>query len=177
MRIYLSLNKTQDKSDKSDSLRMPLVIVPNTLRLARSSTLMTDFKERLAKAKDKLNDKIWLMNVSWMAELYEYDDLDQLTECSLLRLEQFMIDNKEDFLSCDSGPHVVGDIINVLYWALKTRKKDVSIPHDDSIFNIDIEPTCLSELSDEEYDALTSKSKIPSPPLQPHDGCKFCNLE
>ena len=170
MRIYLSLNKTQDKSDKSDSLRMPLVIVPNTLRLARSSTLMTDFKERLAKAKDKLNDKIWLMNVSWMAELYEYDDLDQLTECSLLRLEQFMIDNKEDFLSCDSGPHVVGDIINVLYWALKTRKKDVSIPHDDAIFDTDI--PIPPPLSQEEYDAI----KWPEIP-QAYDGCKFCNLE
>ena len=53
MRIYHSLNKTQDKSDKSDSLRMPLVIVPNALRLIRSSTFMSDMADECEMNKDE----------------------------------------------------------------------------------------------------------------------------
>ena len=104
----------------------------------------------------------WVANVAWITDLTEHDLIDtQDVGDALHRLEQFVIDSKEEYLT-HPFEHVTDDIITALSWALKIRDRDFA----------PVAP-CLSDLTQEEYDAL--EWTAPPPPVS--NGCKFCNLE
>lgn len=103
----------------------------------------------------------WLANVAWITDLTEHDLIDsQDVGDALHRLEQFMIDSKEEYLTHDFE-HVTDDIITALSWALKIRDRDFPSPMPD--------PSHIT------HGAIDWTA--PPPPAPTHDGCKFCNLE